>query len=92
MYARWCALDRTAGQQLVEQGLGGVAGGAEQDRLGWRVGSALDWVGVMAEEVAEIEGVGDGFVDGDEAVIGEGRGLAMGFQRAEELGRRCGGR
>jgi hypothetical protein len=55
-------LDFARRQDLVYEDLGGVAGKGGEVRL---VGVARDGVGVVAEEVAEVEGVGVGLLDGD---------------------------
>lgn len=54
----------TGGEELVYEGLGAVAGGGGEDGVG---GGRRKGVGVVAEEVAEVEGVGDWFCDGDGA-------------------------
>ena len=55
--------------------MGAVASGGGKGRVG---GSRGEGVGIIAEEVAEVEGVGDWFCDGDGAVkqkvSGEGEG------------------
>ncbi len=57
----WGGGDGAGGQELVDEGLGAVAGcGGEEGVAG--VGG--EGGGVVAEEVAEVEGWGDGFRDG----------------------------
>lgn len=52
------------GQELVYEALGGIAGGGFEDDFGGGRGKG---VCVVAEEVAEVEGVGYGFCDCDGA-------------------------
>ena len=54
------------GEQLVYEGLGGVAGGGGEDLFG---GVCGEWVGVVGEEVAEVEGEGRGRVYSDRSVV-----------------------
>lgn len=52
----------TRGQELVDQDLGAVARGGRDVRGSGSVGERVT---IVAEEVAEVEGVGDWFRDGD---------------------------
>ena len=56
--------DGACGEELVDEGLGAVAGGVFD--VGF-LNLAHDGkrIGVVAEEVAQVEGVGNGLVDGD---------------------------
>jgi hypothetical protein len=55
-------LDLAGGEQLVYEGLRGVAGGCGEDFFRGRGG---DGIGVVGEEIAEVECEGGGLVDGD---------------------------
>ena len=61
VHALGARLDFAGGQQLVDEGLSGIARGGGEDGL---VGGGGDWVGVVGEQVAEIEGEWGGLVDG----------------------------
>ena len=54
-------MDGTGEEELVDEGLGARAGGGSEGVLG---GEGGEGAGVEEEEVAEVEGVGDGGGDG----------------------------
>lgn len=56
--------------------MGAVAGGGLDLGLGW---GRREGVGVMEEEVAEVEGVGDGFLDGYGARMEDEKGDVSGI-------------
>lgn len=70
-------------EELVYEGLGTVAGGGGEDGVAgaWREG-----VGVVAEEVSEVEGVGGWFRDGDGAWVGRVSGGGAGGGLGETNG------
>jgi hypothetical protein len=67
-------LDFAGAQQLVDQGLGCIAGGCGE--LGF-IGVGGDGIRVVGEQVPQVEGEGRGLVDGDGAAGGELAGCNM---------------
>ena len=61
-------------EELVYEGLGAVAGGGGEDGVG---GGRGEGVGVVAEEVAHHQGVGDWFGNGDGAWVGRVSGVEL---------------
>lgn len=57
-------LDFARGEQLVDESLGGIAGGSGEGGL---IGGGGDGIGVVCEEVAEIKGKRRGLIDSDRA-------------------------
>lgn len=64
VHALAVGLDLAGGEQLVYEGLCGVAGGGGENLFR---GSGGHGIGVVGEEVAQVEGEGRGLVDGDGA-------------------------
>lgn len=62
MHAVRGRLDLAGGEKLVDEGLCGIASGGGQSLF---VGLGRDRVGVVGEQVSQVECEGSGFVDSD---------------------------